>query len=69
MIGKYTDNDFFRKLTTKEQHKYLKSIISGMTNEEIKELIFKINNVRAEIMIRQLIEPNVNTHLPIDHFF
>lgn len=56
MIGDYTDEDFFRELTTDEQRDYLISITSAMTNKEIKELIIKVNNVRASIVERQLEE-------------
>lgn len=69
MIGDYTDEDFFRELTTDEQRDYLISITSAMTNKEIKELIIKVNNVRASIVERQLEEKNMDKRLPINHFF
>lgn len=69
MIGNYTDEDFFRELTTDEQRDYLIYIISDMTNEEIKELLLKVNNARASIVERQLKEENIDKRIPINHFF
>lgn len=51
MIGKYTDDDFFEKLTTDEQRNYLMSIASDMTNKKAKELIYKINDIRTSSII------------------
>lgn len=69
MIGDYTDEDFFKKLTTDEQRDYLIYIISDMTNAEIKELLLKVNNVRASIVERQFEEENIDKPIPINHFF
>lgn len=69
MIGKYTDEDFFVKLTTDEQCDYLISITSDMTNAQIKELVYKINNVRSSIIDKQLAELDTSKRLSIEHFF
>ena len=68
MVGKYTDEDFFTKLTTAKQREYLLSLAENMTNAQIMELISKVNNVRAkEIHNHLMIKDYDNDIFP--HFF
>lgn len=68
MIGKYTDEDFFTKLTTDEQREYLLSLTENMTNAQIMELISKVNDVRANKIYNHLMIKDYDDDI-LSHFF
>lgn len=50
MIGKYTEEDFFKKLTVPQQRDYLISLVQGLTSDQAKELYDHVNKARFEAL-------------------
>lgn len=68
MIGRYTDEEFFEKLTTKEQREYLVSLVKDMSNEQAKELYENISDARFEAL-RKLEPKDYNDPDVLSHFW
>ena len=68
MIGKYADEEFFEKLTTKEQREYLVSLVKDMSNDQAKELYDNISDLRFEAL-RKLNPEDYNNPDVISRFW
>lgn len=68
MIGKYTNEDFFRKLTTREQRKCLEEIMSDMTVENARDFYNQVMNIRIKELVKYRKEGHSESDI-MDHFF